>query len=98
MTSSLPQVQEQQGRPIGRRPVSVRKGSRGTPLTYQPHILLIYQTIADIAYISLLSAPYEPDIMISLDFLRMPSYQPDILQYAPSGCSALTFKRSLVQA
>ena len=27
MTSSLPQVQEQQGRPIGRRPGSVRKGS-----------------------------------------------------------------------
>ena len=32
MTSSLPQVQEQQGRPIGRRPVSVRKGSRGREL------------------------------------------------------------------
>ena len=27
MTSSSPQVQEQQDRPIGRRPVSVRKGS-----------------------------------------------------------------------
>ena len=32
MTSSLPQVQEQQGRPIGRRPVSVRKGSGGREL------------------------------------------------------------------
>ena len=32
MTSSLPQVQEQQGRPIRRRPVSVRKGSRGREL------------------------------------------------------------------
>ena len=32
MTSSLPQVQEQQGRPIGRRPVSVRKVSRGREL------------------------------------------------------------------
>ena len=26
----------------------------------------------------IISAPYEPDIMISRDFLRMPSYQPDI--------------------
>ena len=32
MTSSSPQVQEQQGRPIGRRPVSVRKGSGGREL------------------------------------------------------------------
>ena len=29
MTSSSPQVQEQQGRPIGRRPVSARQGSVG---------------------------------------------------------------------
>ena len=32
MTSSLPQVQELQGRPIGRRLVSVRQGSRGSEL------------------------------------------------------------------
>ena len=32
MTSSLPHMQKQQGRPIGRRPVSVRKGSGGREL------------------------------------------------------------------
>ena len=32
MTSSSPQVQEQQGRPIGRRPVSARQGSGGREL------------------------------------------------------------------
>ena len=32
MSSSLPHVQEQQGRPIGRRLVSVRQGSRGSEL------------------------------------------------------------------
>ena len=32
MTSSSPQVQEQQGRPIGRRPVSAKQGSGGREL------------------------------------------------------------------
>ena len=37
MTSSLPQVQEQQGRPIGRRPVSVKKRKKNDNFTKGDH-------------------------------------------------------------